>query len=159
MRRAAPIARQGRRGAVAAVALSCVALPGTGQEAGRLDALTTREEVRTEIDQAMEAVAAYSVQERDQALAKARAALDRLDAEIARREQALRENWAEMSEEARVTARAQLEALRTARNRLGERYGALQSGASEAWEELTAGFSDAWAAFSDAWSDDGAGSN
>ncbi|MEE4120684.1 MAG: hypothetical protein V2I65_16915 [Paracoccaceae bacterium] len=134
-----------------AVALACAGGPANAQEAG---ALTTRAEVRSEIEQAMEAIAAYSEQERDEAVAEARAALDRLDAEIARREQALRENWAEMSDEARETARTRLEELRAARNRLGERYGALQSGASEAWDELTAGFSDAWNAFSETWSDE-----
>ncbi len=135
---------------VAAI-LACAAGPAVSQQT---DALTTRDEVRSEIEQAMEAIATYSEQERDEALAEARAALDRLDAEIARREQALRENWAEMSDEGRETARAQLEELRAARNRLGERFGALQSGASGAWDELTAGFSDAWGTFSEAWSDE-----
>lgn len=143
--------RHACRGVLAAALLACAAGPAAPQES---EAFTTRQEVRTEIEQAMEAVATYSEQERDQALAEARTALNRLDAEIERREQALRENWAEMSDEARQTARAQLEELRGARNRLGERFGALQAGTSDAWGELTSGFSDAWDAFSDAWSDD-----
>ena len=59
----------------------------------------------------------------------------------------MRENWAEMSDAARETAEARLRDLRQARNRLGERYGALESGASSAWDELKTGFSDAWAPF------------
>lgn len=126
-----------------------LAMPAAAQES---DALTTAEEVRAEISDAMDAIAAYSEQERDQALAEAREALMRLDAEIERREQALRENWSEMSDAARETAEARLRDLRQARNRLGERYGALESGASSAWDELKTGFSDAWGAFSEAWS-------
>ena len=132
-----------------------LALPAAAQDS---DALTTADEVRAEIAEAMNAVSDYSAQERDQALARARAALDRLDAEIARREQALRENWAEMSGSSRETAEARLRDLREARNRLGERYGALQVGTSSAWDELSSGFSDAWSDVSEAWSaaDDGA---
>jgi len=136
-----------RVGALAA-AIAAFALPAVAQDAG---ALTTTDEVRTEISQAMEAIAAYSAQERDQALAETRAALTRLDAETDRREDAMRENWAEMSDATRETARARLRDLREARNRLGERYGALETGASGAWDELKTGFSDAWGAFSEAW--------
>jgi chromosome segregation ATPase len=126
-----------------------LAMPAAAQDT---DALTTTDEVRAEIADAMDAIAEYSVQERDQALTRAREALNRLDAEIARREQALRENWADMSATARETAQTRLQDLRQARNRLGERYGALEAGARSAWGELKTGFSDAWGAFSEAWS-------
>lgn len=129
-------------------AISAGTLPAAAQDT---DALTTSDEVRAEISEAMEAIAAYTDQERDQALTEAREALTQLDAEIARREQVLRENWSEMSAGARETAREQLADLRDARNRLGERFGALQAGTSNAWDELREGFSDAWTAFSEAW--------
>jgi TolA-binding protein len=136
------------RAILAAALLAGAAGPAASQQG---DPFTTRQEVREEIDQAMEAVGAYSAQERDQALARARSALDRLDAEIERREHALREDWSEMSEQAREAARARLAELREARNRLGERYGALQAGTADAWDELTEGFAGAWDAFSEAW--------
>ncbi len=136
-----------RAAAIAGAAL-IFTLPAAAQDAGPT---VTTEEVRAEISEAMSAIAAYSEQERDKALAEAREALNRLDAEIARREEALRENWAEMSEAARATARARLQDLRAARNRLGERFGALETGTSSAWDELRTGFSNAWMAFSDAW--------
>ena len=141
-----------------ASAVVCVALPALAQDN---TVMTTSDEVRTEISEAMDAIAAYSEQESDQALTEAREALNRLDAEIARREQALRENWAEMTEAARETAQARVQDLREARNRLGERFGALEAGTSSAWNELKEGFSDAWSTFSDAWTaaDEGASSN
>jgi hypothetical protein len=137
-----------RAGALA-VGIAAFALSSAAQDTG---ALTTTDDVRSEISQAMEAIAAYSEQERDQALAGARAAMTGLDAEIERREEAVRENWAEMSDATRDTARARLRDMREARNRLSERYGALETGASGAWDELKSGFSNAWGAFSEAWS-------
>ncbi|SEP12886.1 hypothetical protein SAMN04490248_12738 [Salinihabitans flavidus] len=135
---------------VAAVALSVVALPAAAQDDD--DGLTTTQELRAEVSETMEAIVDYSAQQRDQALAQGREMLNQLDAEIARREQALRENWSEMSEAAQETARERMRDLRQARNALGERFGALQSGASDVWSDLKAGFSDAWDRFSDAWS-------
>jgi len=146
-----------RVGALVA-AVAAFAMPAAAQDEA---ALTTTDDVRAEISEAMSAIAAYSEQERDEALAQVREALNRLDAEIERREEALRQNWAEMSGAARETARAGLRDLRTARNRLSERYGALMTGATGAWEELKTGFSGAWDAFSEAWTaaDDGAPAN
>jgi len=137
------------RGIVAAGLLALGTVPALAQDNA---ALTTTDDVRAEVSEAMDAIANYSEQERDKALTKAREALTRLDAEIERREQALRENWSDMSDSAQETARARLKDLREARNTLSERYGALQSGASSAWDELKSGFSDAWSSFSDAWS-------
>src|SRR6056297_681135 len=85
-------------------AASIAALLATPAAAQDTSALTTAEEVRTEISEAMDAIAAYSEQERAQALTEAREALTQLDAEIERREQAMRDNWADMSGAARKTA-------------------------------------------------------
>lgn len=135
--------------ALRAVGLAALlALPAAAQDTG---ASTTTDDLRAEISDAMDAVADYSAQERDQALAEAREALTRLDAEIERREQALRESAWDLSETARETARARLEDLRIARDRLGERYDALEAGADDAWDELKTGFTNAWGAVSDAW--------
>lgn len=141
-----------RAAGIVLAALSVLATPAAAQEEEEAPG-TTPAEVRQEIADAMEAVSEYSAQERDEALERARDGLDRLDAEIARREQALRENWAGMSDTAREEARSRLEELRAARNRLGERYGALQAGARDAWGALRDGFSDAWGEVSEAWSD------
>jgi predicted phage gp36 major capsid-like protein len=144
---------------VLAVALSCsFAVPALGQNDV---ATTTTQDLRAEVSEAMEAIAKYSEQEREDALAAAREALDRLDVEIARREEILRENWADMTDAAQDSGRAQLHNLRQARNELSERFGALQESTSSAWDELKVGFADAWDSFSDLWenSDSEPGSN
>jgi hypothetical protein len=132
----------------ATVALLCVSAPVLAEDKA---VFTTGEDVRAEISEAMEAVADYSDQERDQAVAEAREAMTRLDAELDRRGAALRDNWSDLSESARDSATERLRELREARNALGERYGALQTGAASAWGDLTTGFSDAWKSFADAW--------
>lgn len=134
---------------VLAVALSCsFAVPALGKD----DVFTTTmEDVRAEVSEAMEAIAEYSEKERDEALVAAREALDRLDTEIARREETLRENWADMTDAAQDAGREQLNSLRQARNEMGERFGALQESTSSAWDELNAGFTNAWDSFPDLW--------
>ena len=126
-----------------------LAVPAAALEPG---APTTTGQVRAEIAQAMDAIAAYSEQERDQALAAAGETLTRLDAEIDRREKAPREGCSEMSQATRDTAAARLRDPRQARNRPGERYGAPESGAGRAREDLKTGVLDARGAVSEAWS-------
>lgn len=138
--------------AAALAAGTAVALPVAAQDAGAADGEgMTAEAVRAEIGQTIDTIAAYTAQERDEALAEARAVLARLDAEIAEREAALRETWADMSAAAQDAAAARLRDLRQARNRLGERYGALQAGADNAWDALQSGFAEAWTSFAEAW--------
>lgn len=136
------------RCAIAAATIAVTAVPTLAQDKSPP---ATAEKVRTEITEAMDAIARYSEQKRDEALVDVRDALTKLDAEIARHEQVLRENWAEMSDAARENARTRVQELREARNELGERYGALQAGAKDAWEELKTGFANAWVAFSKKW--------
>ncbi len=97
------------RGVAFLAVIAFAALPAVAQGT---DDMTSAQEVRAEISEAMDAIAAYSEQESERALTEARAALAQLDAEIEAREQALREGWAEMSGAARDTARTRLQNLR-----------------------------------------------
>jgi DNA repair exonuclease SbcCD ATPase subunit len=131
-----------------------VALPaGVAAAQDQDKSVTTSEEVRAKVSQAMDAIADYSAQERDQAVATAREAMAELDAEIERRADALRDGWDDMSEQARQTAKSQLADLREARNTLGERFGALQAGTADAWQELKTGFANAYDRLNAAWSE------
>ncbi|MTI45065.1 hypothetical protein JM93_03679 [Roseibium hamelinense] len=112
--------------------------------------LSTRE-VREQVREAIDAIGTYSAQERDKAVEAAKQALAELDADIAARQKELRENWSEMSNDAKASAEENMKALQDARNRLSERYGAIQVGAQNAWEDLKAGFADAYDELSRAW--------
>jgi len=115
------------------------------------DELITSDEVKADVSQAMDAVRAYTVQQRDEAMVTAREGLVKLDAEIERREKALRENWDELDEATREEYSATVSSLRAARNDLGERVGALQTGSADAWAELKQGFANAYDAFEARW--------
>lgn len=132
-------------------AVTCTALLSTASFAESPADLKTESEVRTEVSEAMAAVASYAEQERDAALTQARSALEQLDATIDATEDDLRETWADMSDEAKDAARRQMKDLRQARNVLSERYGALEAGSTEAWIELKDGFVNAWDAFAETW--------
>lgn len=141
----------GYRGILSAAAIALACTPAIAQDN---DGLMTTKELKAEISEAMTAVADYSEQESDQALTTAKEAMMRLDAAIERREQALRDNWADMSQAAREEASDRMTDLRQARNTLSERYGALKAGTGNAWDDLKAGFSEAWTSFSGIWTDD-----
>jgi chromosome segregation ATPase len=117
------------------------------------DELVTKEEVKADISEAIQAIKEYTVQEKDKALAAARDALAKLDAEIARRESALRDSWANLENDAREEYAKEVEELQAARNRLSERVGALEAGTTDAWGELKAGFVNAYDAFKDRWNE------
>ncbi|WP_193187045.1 sll1863 family stress response protein [Nisaea sediminum] len=131
-----------------AAALTAGAAPAMASETAPF---VTAKEVRTEISESMDAIAKYTAQERKQAVAEAEEAMNKLDAEIDRYGKAMRENWSEMSEDARASAEKGLAKLQAARAELGDRYEALKDSTADAWDELKADFAAAWDSFSETW--------
>jgi negative regulator of genetic competence, sporulation and motility len=129
------------------MAITCTAAAQQSNE------LVTKEEVKADISEAIQAIKEYTVQEKDKALAAARDALAKLDAEIARRESALRDSWANLENDAREEYAEEVEELQAARNRLSERVGALEAGTTDAWSELKTGFVNAYDAFKARWNE------
>ena len=101
---------------------------------------TTTKEVKQKVAEAAEAIKSYSVAQRDEALQKAKAVLDDLDARIDRLQSQLNEKWEQMDQIARQKATASLTALRKQRNEIAEWYGGLKHSSSKAWEDVKAGF-------------------
>ena len=101
---------------------------------------TTTKEVKEKVVEAAEAIKNYSVDQRDEALKKAKVALDDLDASIDRMQSQLNENWDQMDQSARNNATATLKALKKQRNGIAEWYGGLKHSSSKAWEDVKKGF-------------------
>jgi hypothetical protein len=101
---------------------------------------TTTKEVKEKVVEAAEAIKNYSADQRDEAVKKAKAALDDLDVRIDRMESQLDKKWNQMDQAARRKATATLTALRKQRNEVAEWYGGLKHGASDAWEDVKKGF-------------------
>lgn len=117
------------------------------------DAATTFEDVQAEFSEAFAIIGAYTAQERDEALAALDATLQRLDAQIEETEDAVRDEWSEMSQATREQTAAAMRTLRERRNRLSEAAGALSQGMGTAWDDLMAGVRNGWTDLDRAWDD------
>jgi hypothetical protein len=104
------------------------------------DAKTATEEFPKEVRQAGTAIRDCTVEQRDQAVSGAKAALDDLDARINRLAAKIDGNWEQMDMAARTKAYQTMDVLRRERNEAAEWYGALKHGSKEAWEEIRNGF-------------------
>jgi len=102
---------------------------------------TTGKDISKKAADTGRAIKDYTVEQRDEAVKSAKAALDELDASIRRLERKLESDWDKMDEAARKKARATLDALRRQRNELAEWYGGLKHSSAEAWDEVKTGFS------------------
>lgn len=101
---------------------------------------TATKDVKEKVTEAAQAIKKYSVDQRDEAVKKAKAALDDLDGRIDSMESQLNKKWDQMDQAARKKARATLTALRKQRSEVAEWYGGLKHGASNAWEDVKKGF-------------------
>jgi len=101
---------------------------------------TTAKDVSRNVDETGRAIKNYTVAQRDEAIGKAKAALDDLDVRIGRMERKLDNEWDRMDQAGRKKTRATLNALRRQRNEAAEWYGGLKHSSAEAWEQVKAGF-------------------
>lgn len=114
---------------------------------------TSAAQVKEETRELIDSLANYTAEQRDLALKKSKEALAKLDERIQDLEAQVRDDWENMDQETRQQAREHLEALRERRMKLAEWYGSMKTGASQAWEEIKQGFTDAYEAFGRAWED------
>jgi hypothetical protein len=112
---------------------------------------TSAMEVRQEVADAADAIKDYGADKRDEAAAKARAALDELDGHIDDIEKRIDKNWDKMDQAAREQARDTLSALRKQRVEVAEWYGSLKNSTAEAWGHMKQGFSSAYQSLRRAW--------
>lgn len=111
----------------------------------------TLEEVKTETKDLLEALKSYSVQQRDVAVEKTRAAMERLDQRVDALEAQVDQRWEKMSESARREARASLKELRKQRAQVAEWYGGLKNSSADAWDHVKQGFTGAYTELQTAW--------
>ncbi|MGQ3684651.1 MAG: hypothetical protein ACUBOA_06545 [Candidatus Loosdrechtia sp.] len=109
------------------------------------------EEIKKETQELIQALKAYTAEQRDQAIEKTKAALESLDKRIQELEKTIDYNWDKMDKTVREKARDSLSALRKQQTQLADWYGNLKSSTSEAWSHMMKGFSDAFQAIHEAW--------
>ena len=104
------------------------------------DTKTTASDISKKADDTARAVKNYTVQQRDEAVKSAKAALDDVDARIRRFDRKVDEHWDHMDQAARQKARATQRALRHERDEVAEWYGGLKHSSAESWDEVKSGF-------------------
>ncbi|MDF2177157.1 hypothetical protein P2G88_02720 [Aliiglaciecola sp. CAU 1673] len=109
------------------------------------------EEVRKETEELMQAIKAYSAEQKEQAIAKTAEALEKLDERIDKLDKQLAEQWQDLDESTRQERQAFLDKLKVQRAELADWLAKMKDSSSGAWGELKAGFADAYEKLAEAW--------
>ncbi len=112
---------------------------------------TSIKDVKQETQDLIQAIGAYTADQREEAIEKTQTALDELDKRIDALETSIDNNRDQMNEDAREKARANLKALREQRTEVAEWTSKMKTSSADAWEDTKKGFSDAYKSLSDAW--------
>jgi hypothetical protein len=112
---------------------------------------TSVENIKQETAELLEALKAYSTEQRDAAIEQSRVALENLDQRIDALEIQMLDQWHEMDQATRTRTRDSLQALREQRTNVAEWYGSLKSSSADAWGSIKEGFSAAYQTLSEDW--------
>lgn len=112
---------------------------------------TSAEKIKQETTELLEALKAYSTEQRDAAVEQSRVALENLDQRIDALEIQMLDQWDEMDQATRARTRDSLQALREQRTNVAEWYGSLKSSSADAWGSIKEGFSAAYQTLSEDW--------
>jgi replicative DNA helicase len=133
------LGRLGRLGVGALLVTVLLAVPAAwAADSG--PAVIPSEDVRREVREALNKIAQFGVEKRNEAVATAREALAKTDMTIEQVEERADRNWDKMDAAARKRARENLKALHKERTELAEWYGGLKHSSAQAWEEIKKGF-------------------
>lgn len=100
----------------------------------------TTQDLKEKVTDTVRTFKKYSIEQRKEAVKKAKDVLGDLDAQIERLESELNKKWDQMDQAARKKTMDALTAVRKQRNAVAEWYGALKHSSSKAWEEVKQGF-------------------
>jgi peptidoglycan hydrolase CwlO-like protein len=113
---------------------------------------TTAKDVGKKLSEAGTAIKDYSVDQRDEAVKAARAALDDLDASINRLAADIDGKWDKLDASARKKAYESMDKLRKERNDAAEWMGGLKHSSKDAWGEVKNGFAKSYEALANSFS-------
>lgn len=101
---------------------------------------TQGEKAKKELDEAVDAIRDYSIDRRDEAVARARQSTEVLDQRIEALQSQMENGWARMSQATRTRSEQTMTDLRKRRNQLSEWYGGMRHSSVDAWGEVKSGF-------------------
>jgi len=115
-----------------------------------LEDKTSMKEVKQETQDLIQALGAYTADQREEVIERTKTALDELDKRIDALETRIDNNWDQMNEASREKARANLKTLREQQTEVSEWYSRLETSSADAWEHTKKGLSDAYKNLRDA---------
>nr|WP_320009648.1 hypothetical protein [uncultured Desulfobulbus sp.] len=107
-------------------------------------AQTENSNVGKEVNEAVEAIGQYSIEQKDAALADAHKLMNKLDKRIEVLE-------AKIKEGAQEKYSSSLETLKQKRKELSKQYASLKASSGDVWDEMKQGFSNAYDALTRSW--------
>lgn len=107
---------------------------------------TSADEVKTEMSEAADALGNYSVEQKDAAMAHAKAKIDELNTKIDAYEEKMKGKWGETKTATSENYDKSIAALKEQRDSLVQWYDKMHDASPEAWEEVQKGFSDSYSA-------------
>ncbi|OGP51136.1 MAG: hypothetical protein A2Y79_03335 [Deltaproteobacteria bacterium RBG_13_43_22] len=114
---------------------------GTFSYADQTEADKTKpEDLKEKATETFQAFKKFTTAQRNEAVKKAKDALDDLDAQIDHLESELNKKWDQMDQTARKKTTDALTTLRKQRNVVAEWYGGLKQSSGKAWEEVKQAF-------------------
>ncbi len=108
------------------------------------DEAAQRAQMRREVEEAAQAIGAYSAARRDEALGRARTAMDDMDRRIRRFEADWHAGARRIGEASKTAREKEMEDIRRRREELGASYRALQESNEQAWDRTRERFVEAY---------------
>ena len=109
------------------------------------------EKVTAQMEDTLEEIQAFTVEQKNDAMRAARHALDDLDRQITLLQSEIDSGWKELSQQARLDKQSAMAALKEQRAELETRYQALQQAGADNWEAAKVKFSQGWEAAKQSW--------
>lgn len=99
-----------------------------------------REQVKKEVDEAVDAIRSYSIERRNEAVERAHKSLTEADRRMDRLDAQVNERWERMSTSARQRSQEAMSDLRRRRNDVAEWTGGMRHSSDDVWEDVKSGF-------------------
>ncbi|MBU86279.1 hypothetical protein [Alcanivorax sp.] len=109
------------------------------------------EKVTAQMEDTLEEIQAFTVEQKNDAMRAARHALDDLDRQITLLQSEIDSRWQGLSQQARLDKQSAMATLKEQRAELESRYQALQQASADNWEAAKVKFSRGWDAVKQSW--------
>ena len=103
------------------------------------------------MEESMEDIREYSVEQKNEAMQVARHALDELQQQMTLLQADIDSRWQELSQDARLQKQEALSALKQEQKELETRYQSMQEAGKENWDAAKQQFQESWAAAKQNW--------